>query len=93
MNRAQLHALLRKASELSGHEEFVIVGSLSILGAVSDPPDAMVMSIDVDAYMKADPGRTGDLCDALGQGSPLPGPGLAQSALVSARVAGSTDAD
>lgn len=71
MNRAQLHALLRKASELSGHEEFVIVGSLSILGAVSDPPDAMVMSIDVDAYMKADPGRTGDLCDALGQGSPF----------------------
>ena len=49
MNRLQLHALLRKAQELSGHSEFVIVGSLAILGAVADPPVAMVMSIDVDA--------------------------------------------
>lgn len=71
MNRLQLHALLRKAKELSGHSEFVIVGSLAILGAVADPPDAMVMSIDVDTYMKADPNRTGELCDALGQGSPF----------------------
>lgn len=71
MNRLQLHALLRKAQELSGHSEFVIVGSLAILGAVADPPNAMVMSIDVDTYMKADPGRTGELCDALGQGSPF----------------------
>lgn len=67
----QLHALLREAKALSGHSEFVIVGSLAILGAVSDPPDAMVMSVDVDTYMKADPGRTGDLCEALGQGSPF----------------------
>jgi hypothetical protein len=71
LNRLQLHALLRKAKELSAHSEFVIVGSLAILGAVSDPPDAMVMSIDVDTYMKADPDRTGELCGALGQGSPF----------------------
>lgn len=69
MNRLQLHHLLRKAAELTGHKEFVIVGSLSILGAVSEPPDAMVVSIDVDTYLKADPGRTGDLVQALGQGS------------------------
>ena len=71
MKRSHLHALLREASELSGHREFVIVGSLAILGAVADPPDAMVMSIDVDAYMKADPGRTGEFIEALGQGSPF----------------------
>ncbi len=71
MNRAQLHALLHRAKELSGHSEFVIVGSLAILGAVADPPDAMVVSIDVDTYLKADPGRTGELSDALGQGSPF----------------------
>lgn len=71
MNRLQLHALLREAQRLSGHQEFVIVGSLAILGAVADPPDAMVMSIDVDTYMKADPGGTGALRAALGQGSPF----------------------
>lgn len=71
MNRSHLHALLSKAKELSGHQEFVIVGSLAILGAVVDPPEAMVMSIDVDTYMKADPDRTGELAEALGQGSPF----------------------
>jgi hypothetical protein len=62
---------LYRAKELSGHSEFVIVGSLAILGAVADPPDAMVVSIDVDTYLKADPGRTGELSEALGQGSPF----------------------
>jgi hypothetical protein len=71
LNRQQLHVLLRQAKELSGHSEFVVVGSLAILGAISKPPDEMVMSIDVDTYMKADPGRTGELNEALGQGSPF----------------------
>lgn len=62
---------MHRAKELSGHSEFVIVGSLAILGAVADPPDAMVVSIDVDTYLKADPGRTGELSEALGQGSPF----------------------
>ena len=69
MTRLQLHAILRRAKELCGHSEFVVVGSLAILGAADHPPDAMVMSIDLDAYMKSDPGRTGELCYALGQGS------------------------
>lgn len=48
MNREQLHALLTQAKAIVHHTDFVIVGSLSILGAVSDPPRTMVMSIDVD---------------------------------------------
>jgi hypothetical protein len=71
LNRAQLATLLRRAHALSGHREFVIVGSLAILGAVVEPPDAMVMSIDVDTFLKADPDRTGALSAALGQGSPF----------------------
>lgn len=71
MNRAQLATLLRRAHALSGHREFVIVGSLAILGAVVEPPDAMVMSIDVDTFLKTDPDRTGALSAALGQGSPF----------------------
>jgi hypothetical protein len=69
LNREQLHALLVQAKARIAHSEFVIVGSLAILGAVSKPPDTMVMSIDVDAYLKNDPERTGELVDALGQGS------------------------
>ena len=69
MNREQLHALLAQAKAIVHHTDFVIVGSLSILGAVSDPPRTMVMSIDVDTYLKNDPQRTYDLAQALGQGS------------------------
>ena len=69
MNREQLHLLLTQAKAIVHHTDFVIVGSLSILGAVSDPPRTMVMSIDVDTYLKNDPQRTYDLAQALGQGS------------------------
>ncbi|MBS0317327.1 MAG: hypothetical protein JSR49_09405 [Proteobacteria bacterium] len=69
MNREQLHALLGKAKARIAHAEFVIVGSLAILGAVKQPPNTMVTSIDVDAFLKNDPKRTGELAEALGQGS------------------------
>ena len=69
MNREQLHALLSEARQQVQHAEFVIVGSLAILGAVAEPPRTMVMSIDVDTYLKNDPKRTGELVQALGQGS------------------------
>jgi hypothetical protein len=69
LNREQLHALLTEARKQVRHSEFVIVGSLSILGAIAAPPRTMVTSIDVDTYLKNDPQRTGELVQALGQGS------------------------
>lgn len=59
MNREQLHALLVQASAQVQHTEFVIVGSLAILGAVSKPPSTMVMSIDVDTYLEKRPSTYG----------------------------------
>lgn len=69
MNREQLHRLLVQAKASTQHTDFVIVGSLAILGAIAQPPATMVMSIDVDAFLKNDPGRTHELAQALGQGS------------------------
>jgi hypothetical protein len=69
LNREQLRTLLLEASQRTSHKEFVIVGSLAILGAVVNPPPQMVVSIDVDVYLKNDPQRTGELVEALGQGS------------------------
>jgi hypothetical protein len=71
LNREQLHALLVQAKERIQHTDYVIVGSLAILGAVQQPPGSMVVSIDVDVYLKNDPARTGELVEALGQGSPF----------------------
>jgi hypothetical protein len=72
VNQAQLFALLAEASALSGHQDFVVIGSLSILGLAQDMalPADMMVSIDVDCYTLHDPGRIFDLVAALGEGSP-----------------------
>jgi hypothetical protein len=67
----QLHELFVEAKRITGHREFVVVGSLSVLGAL-DPiavPPRMVMSNDVDTYTRNDPERIFDLQELLGEGS------------------------
>jgi hypothetical protein len=72
MSPDALFKMLKEGKRLSGHTEFVVIGSLSVLGlhGVQDriPPE-MTMSIDVDVYTRADPGRIFDLLPALGEGS------------------------
>lgn len=72
MDLSQLHALFSEAKRLTSHKEFVVVGSLCVLGVVqksSQIPARMLMSIDVDCYTRADPGRIFDLEEKLGEGS------------------------
>lgn len=74
MNLNQLQVLFLEAKRLTGHSEFVVIGSLSILGVVREPscvPERMLASIDVDCYTKVDPGRIFELDNALGEGSPF----------------------
>lgn len=73
MRLASLLQLLSEARAACGHAEYVVIGSLSILGMedVADIPDNMSMSIDVDAYTRTDPGRIFDLRNALGEDSPF----------------------
>lgn len=72
MKLGNLFELFVQASKLSGHHEFVVIGSLSILAleGAFEVPDRMTMSNDVDAYTLNDPGRIFDLNDALGENSP-----------------------
>lgn len=71
MNADALFALLAEARRHCGHTQYVVVGSLSVLGVseVSAIPADMVLSIDADCYTLTDPGRALDLQDALGEGS------------------------
>lgn len=71
MNLDSLFGLLRAAQAQCGHREYVIVGSLSVLGMaqVTAIPADMTMSIDADCYTQADPSRIFDLRGALGEGS------------------------
>lgn len=72
MNIDALFALLAEAKKLCGHEDYVVMGSLSVLGMsdVAAIPADMTVSIDADCYTQADPGRALDLQAALGEGSP-----------------------
>lgn len=69
MDRRQIEVLLDAARQAIHHREYVIIGSLSVLGATATPPARMTYSIDVDLWPRNDPGRAGDLFHSLGQGS------------------------
>lgn len=71
MNADALFALLVEAKNLCKHSDYVVVGSLSVLGLsdVTAIPGDMTMSIDADCYTLRDPGRVLDLQAALGEGS------------------------
>jgi hypothetical protein len=69
VNREHIERLLGEAAKLTNHRDYVIIGSLSVLGAVATPPDTMVYSIDIDLYPKNDPGRTAEIASHLGLGS------------------------
>jgi hypothetical protein len=57
------------AAEVTGHYEFVVVGSQAILGSHEEPPESMLESLEADIYPLRDP-RAADLIDgALGDGS------------------------
>jgi hypothetical protein len=69
MDRNDINRLLVEAMRITNHREYIIIGSLSILGAVEQPPESMIHSVDVDLYPKDDPGRASEIADALGEGS------------------------
>jgi len=71
MDLKDLELLLTEASRRTRHTEFVIVGSLSILGVLGSRavPPRMLLSIDVDCFTPNDPERIFDLNESLGAGS------------------------
>lgn len=69
MDRDQVGVLLTEAKRVTNHCEFVIIGSLSILGKTVDAPPDMTHSIDVDMFPRADPGRIEEINRELGQGT------------------------
>lgn len=71
MLKKKIGLLLDAARLETKHTDYVIIGSLSVLGAHDSPPPGMVTSVDVDLYPKDDPGRAGEVANKLGFGSPF----------------------
>lgn len=69
MRREDVQQALEAACVVSSHHEFVIAGSLSVLGLLSTPPEKMSHSIDIDFYPLRDPGRASDIAAVLGEDS------------------------
>lgn len=71
VNLNALFQILGEARKLSGLNDFVVIGSLSILAleADFDVPKDMTMSNDVDCYTRDDPDRIFELVGALGEHS------------------------
>jgi len=71
MNVEVLMRLLVAAQALCGHRDYVVIGSLSVLGMaqVEAVPLDMTLSIDADCYTLVYPPRIFDLSKQLGEGS------------------------
>jgi hypothetical protein len=67
MRLEEIQRALEAASAVSNHRQFVIAGSLSVLGLMVEPPPRMSMSIDIDFYPKNDPGRASEIAAVLGE--------------------------
>jgi len=53
MNRQELEHIVRAAAGITGENEFIIIGSQSILGKFPDAPRTLRQSMEADIYPKA----------------------------------------
>jgi hypothetical protein len=69
MKRPELEHVIRAASAISLHDEFVIIGSQALLGEHPDAPDDLLVSIEVDIYPLTKPEDSELVDGAIGEGS------------------------
>lgn len=69
MRPTEFDHVLAAAAEVTGHDEFVAVGSQAILGSYDEAPDAMLESQEADIYPLHDPAAADAIDGALGDGS------------------------
>ncbi len=65
----ELEHVLAAAAEVTGEEEFVVIGSQAILGSIAAPPSALLVSMEVDVARHA-PEAAIQIDGSLGDGSP-----------------------
>jgi uncharacterized nucleotidyltransferase DUF6036 len=73
MRREHFNHLIAAAAQISGEREIVVIGSQAILGAVDDPPESMLLSMEADIYPRNNPAKAEEIDASLGDGSPFQG--------------------
>lgn len=69
MRREDFDHVIHAAADAVGLDEFVIIGSQAIHGEISEPPEELLSSMEVDMYPLADPDQADSIDGALGDGS------------------------
>ena len=69
MKRTEVEHILRAAKEIAGEDEFILLGSQSVLGAFPDAPLALRRSIELDIYPKHHPEKSDLIDGAIGERS------------------------
>jgi hypothetical protein len=71
MRREDFEHVIAAAAEVSGEDEFVVVGSQAILGTYPKAPETMLRSMEADIYPRRSPGKANEIDGSLGDGSPF----------------------
>lgn len=71
MRRKDLEHLIRAAAAITDQYEIMVVGSQSILGAVPNAPDLLLLSMEADFYPLHRPDLSDLIDGAIGEGSPF----------------------
>jgi hypothetical protein len=71
MKRSELEHLIRAAAAITNQYEIMVVGSQSILGAVPDAPDSLLVSMEADVYPLHRPDLADLIDGAIGELSPF----------------------
>jgi len=67
MKRQELEHIVRAAAGITGEDEFVIIGSQSILGKHPDAPRTLRMSMEVDIYPRLRPELADLITGSIGE--------------------------
>ena len=71
MGPQEFEHVIAAAAEVTGQDEFVVIGSQAILGSVGQPPPSLLQSLEADIYPLRDPAAADLIDGALGDGSPF----------------------
>jgi hypothetical protein len=71
VQRQDFEHVIAAAANVSGEDEFVVIGSQAVLGSFPDPPDELLQSMEADIYPAAAPDKADLIDGALGDGSPF----------------------
>jgi len=69
MGPEQFEHVLAAAAELTGQDEFVVVGSQAIFGSLARPPESLLEPTPADIYPRRDPGGAALIEEELGEDS------------------------